>query len=472
MLTRTRARRGAVAVWPTLRCAVTLALVVALTGSAVRVRAAEPTVSLSTTIGDEIDRAERDRYHLFPDVNGFVSARIVKLDKGYRVDFTYRDDDAVLREGSRRIDDETFDNTRLHVALIETARGAGPRDVTHDAQVLYGAALLLAADARYSLCDSLLAELRYNYPAQYDSLDAASTHDPVVRLQGARTGLFRTGTTIDQSGRTDVLVFSGFYGVWVAIGTPIALDVDSSEGFAAFLVTVPAASVLLAHAVTKHRSVTDADAEIVSLGGWFGAWQGVGWTAFADAESDDVVGVGVLGGLAGIGLACALNKTTELSAGHAALMNSANWWGAWLGLLVGAAGADDSNDDDQVLASALIGSSAAVVLTGVAASNTTLTQRRVRYMNLGGFLGAIFGAGLAILTGVDDDAALSVMLGVSSVLGGYVGVEASHPSGTEQSRSRAATGASLASDNARSIQPFAGWSAKDSEARLGFEMRF
>lgn len=472
MLTRTRARRGAVAVWPTLCCAVTLALVVALTGFAARARAAEPAVSLSATIGDEIDRAERDAYHLFPDVTGFVSARIVKLDKGYRVDFTYRDDDAMLREGSRRISDETFDNTRLHVGLVETARGSGAADATHDAQVLYGAALLLAADTRYSLSDSLLAELRYNYPAQYDSLNAASTHDQVVRLQRARTGLFRTGAAIDHSGRTDVLVFSGFYGVWVAIGAPIALDVDSAEGFAAFLVTVPAASVLLAHRVTKHRSVTDADAEIVSLGGWFGAWQGVGWTAFADMESEDVVGVGVLGGLAGIGLACALNKATELSAGHAALMNSANWWGAWLGLLVGAAGADDSDDDDQVLASALIGSSLAVALTGVAASNTTLTQGRVRYMNLGGFLGAIFGAGVAILADVDDDAALSFLLGVSSVAGGYVGVRASRPGGAEHSQTRATNGALLASANAPTIHPFAGWSRTDSEARFGFEMRF
>ncbi len=107
--------------------------------------AVEQTVALSPSIGDEIDRAERDAYHLFPDVSGFVSARIVKLDKGYRVDFTYRDNDQAVHEGSRHISDETFENTRLHAGLVEAARGATSGDAALDARVLYGTALRLAA---------------------------------------------------------------------------------------------------------------------------------------------------------------------------------------------------------------------------------------------------------------------------------------------------------------------------------------
>lgn len=447
-------------------------LVAALSVFTTRADAAEQAVALSPTIGDEIDRAERDAYRLFPDVPGFISARIVKLDKGYRVDYTYRGNDETVHEGSRKIDDETFDNTRLHVGLVEAAHDATSGDATLDARMLHGAALRMAADGRYDLSNSLFNQLRHDYPAQYDSLNTGTTHDEVVRLQHAANGLFRNGSAIDKSGRTDVLIFAGYYGVWLAIGIPVAFNVESSEGFAAFLVTVPAASVILAHQLTKNRSVTDADAEIISLGGWFGAWQGLGWTAVAGNSSESVVGAGVLGGLTGIGLACALNNTTELSEGHAALMNSANWWGTWLGLLVGAGSESNDEGDDHILSSALIGSSVAVAVTGMAGRNTTLTQRRVRYMNMGGVLGTLFGAGIVILADIDENAGISTMLGVASVAGGYLGVRVSRPSGDEQSRANATINGSLALENTPTMRPFAGWSGKDSEARIGFEVRF
>ena len=68
-------------------------------------RAAETPEALSETLGDEISRAERDAYHLFPDVRGFVSARVFKLDHGYRVDIVY-EDGGTQHTRSRRIDDD------------------------------------------------------------------------------------------------------------------------------------------------------------------------------------------------------------------------------------------------------------------------------------------------------------------------------------------------------------------------------
>ena len=447
-------------------------LVAALTLFTTPALALEQPIALSPTIGEEIDRAERDTYHLFPDIPGFISARIIKLDKGYRVDFTYRDRDQAVHDGSRRIDDEAFDITRRHITLVDAARGTTSGDATVDARVLHDAALRMAADERYDLSTALFHQLRHDYPAQYDSLNAEATYNEVVRLQNAKTGLFRTGSAIDKSGRTDVLIFSGYYGVWLAIGLPIAFQVDTEEGFAAFLVTVPAASILLAHQATKNRSVTDADAEIISLGGWFGTWQGVGWTALGGGSTEAVVGAGILSGLAGVGLGCVLNHTTELSEGHASLMNSSNIWGAWLGVLVGVGTQGNGDEGDHILASALIGSSAAVAVTGFAAGNTSLTQRRVRYMNMGGFLGAIFGGGIAILANTDNEAGVAAILGVTSVAGGFLGVRASRPSSTEQSRSPAATDESLALENTPTIRPFAGWSHTNSEVRIGFDVKF
>jgi hypothetical protein len=431
--------------------------------------AAETPVALSDALGDEISRAERDAYRLFPDVAGFVSARIVKLDKGYRVDFTFEDKNGAVHHNSRKIDEEAFQNTRRHVALVEMSQNERTGDASLDSRVLYVAALRFAADGRYDLANSILDELRRDYPARYDSLHAERAHGQVSSLLDAKTGLFRSGSAFDQSGRTDVLVFAGYYGVWLAIGMPLAFDVDSSEGFATFLVTVPAASIFIAHNATKNRSVTEADAEMVSLGGWYGTWQGVGWSAFGDADDQTIFGAGVASGLAGIGIACLVNSQTELSEGHASLMNSANWWGAWFGMLLGAGMSDDSDD---VLAKALVGSTLAVGATAAAGSGTPLNERRVRFMNLGGILGAIFGGGVVLLADTDSNGAIAATFAATSVVGGYLGVHLSRPDEREQSRIRMSPDEMLAVKPAPRVAPFAGWSQTRSETRVGFEVRF
>ncbi len=431
-------------------------------------RAAETPIALSETLGDEISRAERDAYHLFPDVRGFVSARVFKLDDGYRVDILY-EDGGTQHTRSRRIDDDTFENTRVHVRLVEAANANRSGDRALDARVLYGTALRLATEGRYDVANSLLDDLRRDYPAQYDSLGAATAHDDVRALAGVPRGLFQEGSTLDQSGRTDLMVFAGYYSVWLAIGIPIAFDVESPEGFAAFLLTVPAASLYFTHLATKNRSVTDADAEMISLGGWFGTWQGVGWTAYADddeidSESDDVVAAGVLGGVGGIALACLVNTMSEFTAGHAAMMNSANFWGAGLGLLTGVA---IENQSDQNLASALIGSAVAVVGTGIAAKDTPLTQRRVRFMNLGGVLGALFGGGIILLGEIDDDAAIASIVAASGIAGGYLAVRMSRPETDERSEMRLNPDASNIA-----LRPLTGWSPRHHEIRVGMALEF
>ena len=116
--------------------------------------------------------------------------------------------------------------------------------------------------------------------------------------------------------------------------------------------------------------------------------------------------------------------------------------------------------------------SAAVAVTGVAGRNTTLTERRVRYMNLGGILGAIFGGGIVLRGESDDHGGIATVCGITSIAGGSLGVRASRPSSDDQSRWNGTIDGSLAVDNAPTIHPFAGWSHQNSEARIGFEVKF
>ncbi|MDH3199172.1 MAG: hypothetical protein OEO21_13125 [Candidatus Krumholzibacteria bacterium] len=389
----------------------------------------EPVV-LSERLGEEIDRVERDRYGLFPDIERFTWARIYRVsDSRYRVEYAY-ECDGYYCYGERRIDAGVFERTRVHVRLVEDyldARGSESSEV--EARLLYRMALRQCTERRYDEASRLLDELERSYPEHYEALQAERIRDDVRELAGAPRTLYSPQGLIDQSGRTDVLIFSGYYGLWLGIAVPAALEADTPEAYAAGLLFVPAFSVLVGHLATKNRDVTDADASLISSGGWLGTLHGLGWAGVADKRGEEVLAWGIAGGLGGITLAMGLNAAFEFSEGHAALTGSALWWGGWLGFLT-ALGA--GLEEDDVLKAALIGSGGLTVVTALAAHDTPLTRRRVRFMNLGGFLGAAGGAGVLLLATPDDEPSAALAWGLCTVAGGYIGIRASRPASEAQ----------------------------------------
>jgi len=406
-----------------------LGLASVLAPRAAATESGEP-VMLSARLGEEIDRVERDRYGLFPDIERFVWARIYRLpDSRYRVSYAYECNNYYCY-GERRISEEVFQRTRVHVRVVERyfdARGSQSSEV--EARVLYRMALRECAQRRYQEASRLLDELERGYPEHYEALQAQSVRDDIDELAGSPRTLYSPRGLIDQSGRTDVLIFSGYYGLWLGIALPAALEASTSEAYALGLIFVPAISVGIAHLATKDIDVTDADANLISSGGWLGTLHGLGWAGVADQSGEAVLGWGIGGGLAGITLAMAVNANFEFSEGQAALTGSALWWGGWLGFVT-ALGA--GLEDDDVLKAALIGSGGLTVIVASAAHNTTLTRRRVRFMNLGGFLGAGAGVGVLLLAKVDDERTGAIVWGACSVAGGYIGIHASRPSSEEQ----------------------------------------
>ncbi len=388
-------------------------------------------VALSDRIGLEIDRQERDDYGLFPDIAGFRSAQIfrVSTDK-YRVDYTF-DDGGDIENSSRTVTAETFENTRLHVkvaeAYMDTRERAGENI---EALVIYQMALRYSIDHRYETTVSLLEELQQNYPAQFDSLGAAELIDNARQLAGSQAVLSEPQSLIDISGRTRAYIFSGFYGLWLSIAIPAALEADSEEAYALSLLTIPALSILVANRVMKGRNVTRADASLISAGASLGTWQGLGWAGLADTDGNAVVGAGVAGGLAGIGLAGIINHSTTLTTGHADLIGSGIWWGAWFGLL--AAMLANVDDGDDVLRSMLIGSDVLVLGAALGARNTTLSRRRVRFMNLGGVLGGVAGVGILLLAQPDDEQSVATILGATSIAGAWLALHASREEASVQ----------------------------------------
>lgn len=406
---------------PILSLLITL-LVCAITASPnAKTNQYEP-VALSERIGLEIDRDERDAYGLFPDIEGFESARIVRLSaEKYRVEFSRRDG-TELKTGSRRISAEAFELSRQHVQLVETCRDvwgeAGPET---NARVLYQMALRHAIERRYDLSVGALDELKRSYPVAYDSLGADTIRADATRLTERPGGLFQPGSVIDRDGFTHLMIFAGYYGLWFGIAAPIAIagDEASAEAIAAGSIIGPGLSLVLANVLTSGKSITKADAQMISMGGWLGTWQGLGWASYADVEGETDLQAGLAGGLAGIGLAIAAAGALQPSEGYASLMNSSVWWGAWLGF-VGAVMADA----DDPLPASLIGSDVLLLGAALGARNTGMTSKRVRLMNLGGVLGAVTGSGLGVLGHVEDDRAWAAIVGLTSLIGAGIAVHA------------------------------------------------
>jgi hypothetical protein len=413
----------------------------------------EPVV-LSERLGEEINRVERDRYGLFPDIERFTWARIYRLsDSRYLVKYAYECDDYYCY-GERRIDAEVFERTRVHVRLVEAyldARGSESSEV--EARLLYRMALRECTERRYDAASRLLDELERAYPEHYEAFQAERVRDDVRELAGAPRTLYSPQGLIDQSGRTDVLIFSGYYGLWLGIAVPLALEADTPEVYALGLLFVPAFSVLVGHLATKDRDVTDADASLISSGGWLGTLHGLGWAGIADKSGEEVIAWGIAGGLGGITLAMGLNSAFEFSEGHAALTGSALWWGGWLGLLT-ALGV--GLEEDDVLKAALIGSGGLTVVTALAAHDTPLTRSRVRFMNLGGFLGAAAGAGVLLLATPDDEPSAALVWGLSTIAGGYIGIRASRPSSEAQALAPIFELRSGLAENPRALVPMVG----------------
>lgn len=408
-----------------LKCANTmlLALLLLLSSATVAIGQSEQrqVISLSDSIGSEIDAAERAKYNLFPGISGFQSARIVRWkDSQYRLEYSFSDA-AGVHQKSRKLSAQAVELTRLHVRLVEEfhiSQQTKEPDDTLEAAVIYRLGLKYAAQNRHEITSILFADLLQNYPQSPHASHAKAYSADLDQLWKTKKALFWRGALLDQSGRTELLIFSGYYGLWLGIATPIALSADSPQAFALGLLLGAPISLGMAHGATKEANISDGRATMIALGGHLGTWQGIGWAANADADGHTVVGIGEIGGLVGIGAAALLTSKTEFSPGHAELISSGMPWGAWFGLVAGALA---NWEDHALLRATLIGSDALILGTGIAAKDFRISKTRVRLLNLAGVVGTVFGFGVALLFEVDDASAVFGIAGFGSVSGMAIG---------------------------------------------------
>jgi hypothetical protein len=378
-------------------------------------------VSLSDATGPEIDKTEREAYQLFPDIDGFETAQIYRLPNSkYRLKYTYRDRSAV-RSKSRNISADVFELTKLHVSLVDEyhrLQSTPIDDLYPEADLLYRLAHKYASQTRYEISAVLFENLESDYGDSPQAMKAREVLSNTQRFRRMKKALIWKGSMFDQSGRTDLLIFSGYYGTWLGIATPLFFEADNPAPYGLGLLVGGPLSLLITSSLTKDAEISEGKANIISLGGNLGTWQGLGWASIGDNEANNVVGISELSGLGGIALAILLTSQVDFSEGHAALTSSGLQWGAWFGLVF-AAIAD--HEDEDLLRDMLIGSDVLILGTGIAAKGVQMSESRVRLINLGGVLGTIAGLGLDLIIQPDDASTALAVAGTGSVAGLAIG---------------------------------------------------
>jgi len=398
-------------------------LPVTLLATAFSQQSPQQLIALDDSIGVEIDSAERSYYRLFPGVEGFKSARIMMLsNRRYRLEYVYETTKG-LRTKTIPLSGEAMDLTRQHIALIHKYQNIKSNQTVEratEAQILYLLGLKYAARARYDLVGQLWDDVIAEYPGSDAAAECQRDRGQVERLRRTKTALFIPGALLDQSGRTNLMIFSGYYGVWMGIATPIALKARSPQAIAAGLLLGAPVSLLAAHHLSKQANMSDARALMIAFGGHLGTWQGIGWAALADLEGHEVIGIGQLASLAGIALATGLTQKVDFSTAHAILASASMPWGAWFGAVTAAL---VNHSGDNVLRDMLIGSNALILGTGFAGADAQMSESRLQIINLAGVVGAVLGFGIDLLAEIKDIRAAFGIAGLGSVAGLIAGYE-------------------------------------------------
>lgn len=378
-------------------------------------------VALSDTIGTEIDAGERERYHLFPDLAGFQSAQIYKLaGEKYQLVYNAREEIGV-RQKTRSLSARAIELTRHHLQLFDAYHAmAQNRQVERsmEALVLHKLILRYAAETRYTESKKLFDMFIQEFPEVKSDEHMQQLQTQIAQLAASKNGLFLKGSLMDQSGRTELLVFSGYYGLWAGIALPAALQADSPQAYALGLILGGPLAVALTHNITKEASISSGRATMISLGGHLGTWQGLGWAGVAEQPAHAIMGYGLLAGLAGIGAATAMTNHYDFSTGHAAVTNSSAHWGAWFGLVIAML---SDQEDKHLLRSMLISTDVAVLSTGLLAKNVKMSKARMRLIDLAGVIGTMIGFGVDMMIEVDNENTAFAIGGLGTISGLWAG---------------------------------------------------
>jgi hypothetical protein len=299
---------------------------------------------------------------------------------------------------------------------------AAPADT---AAILVDLARQLQAEGRRELAAALFTLVSDRYPGTLAASEALS-HLAILRA-----------AMPERSGRTQLLVGSTLYGLWLGAAVPAAFGADDVTTYGLGLLVGGPTGFLLARQIASDRPLGEGQARAITFGSLWGTWQGLGWRYvlgigetrycvdsgggcpsddyyFQETSSRAIFGSAIVGGLAGIGTGALLASRGPIDAERMTVANFGALWGTWYGVAAGlAADAEGKN----LMAATLIGGDLGLLLSALMAPRWELSRSRARLISVAGVAGGVAGLGLDLLIQPDDPRVAILIPALTSIAG-------------------------------------------------------
>lgn len=302
------------------------------------------------------------------------------------------------------------------------------------AEKFYESAFKLIVEGDYGEAYDKLDEIIAKYP---NTPYARLAENRKQRLEKLNLPSIRR-EKIDQSGRIESVVFSTLYSTWLGIGSARLLSSEGAEetekAVAAGMMIGAPLGLLTSLKLTQNAKLTKGQAALINFSGYWGTWQGYGWSILLDENDDEktIISSAMAGGLLGILTTSALTRRIDLSLGDAGIINYGGLWGTWLFLCAGMTA--DVKEGDELLGLVLAGGNLGAAAMASLLPKIEVSLARASLINLSGIVGTIVASGvlLIISDGGDEESAFAVLM-----VGGILGLVAGSFSTTDFDAKRA-----------------------------------
>lgn len=301
-------------------------------------------------------------------------------------------------------------------ALLAMPAAARAQTAADSAGVLLGVAERLQSEGDIQLSRSILHLITRRYA------------DTPAAAEAARRLAALTITRTEQSGRSELLVFSTTYGLFLGAAIPAAFESNDPETFGIGLILGGPAGFLAGRAYANSRSLTEGQARAITFGGTWGTWQGYGWAEALNLGTEEfcddfggcfegdpkghvILKSMIVGGLTGIGVGMALSQK-NITAGTATTVNFGALWGSWYGAALAAM---SDTQEDKTLTAALIGGNLGIVVAALGAPKWEFTRQRARLVSISGVAGLLAGMGILLIVQPDGNGSIAVPIGTSAL---------------------------------------------------------
>lgn len=374
----------------------------------------ERVVALTESVGYQIDPVERERYGLFSQRTGFLSAEFLLRDGEYWLRISYLSDGERFVEQSH-LAEAQFLAWRQSVLAIDRGRSAAPVAVLSDEDRRDGRSRLVT--------DIFLYGLWLYGPATISLFDVDSdrgaTGIELLAGGGAFTGaLLKTQDYRLGYARTTLVRWGNYAGTFYGIGIPALLHADSDRVYALSAMAATPAGGYLAYRLSAGRRFGKGEADLITTGAWVGALYGLALPYLAGADGDYgrlYLASSMAGVPAGALLTERLVQGRHLNRGRAHLITLGGIMGVAQGLSAVSLVDDDAPARAYVWAASL-GAPFGAWIGYRATDGRRHTLGRARMISVGAYAGGLVGQGVVVTLDLGDRArTLAGMVG--SIMG-------------------------------------------------------